>query len=75
MQFDSFAIFLIICLSIACVPLKAETPKRKKDLMDYNDADLERLFEQWEEQVRRLYSKFTFLNKQKKKHIFRMKTN
>ncbi|XP_030622097.1 LRP chaperone MESD [Chanos chanos] len=36
---------LILIFSIACADTK---PKKKKDIRDYNDADMARLLEQWE---------------------------
>uniref|UniRef100_A0A8C6UUY3 LRP chaperone MESD n=1 Tax=Neogobius melanostomus TaxID=47308 RepID=A0A8C6UUY3_9GOBI len=42
---------LLLCTALLCV-LAAENkekPKKKKDIRDYNDADMARLLEQWEE--------------------------
>ena len=40
------SIFLIF-LSSSLIPAE-EKPKKKKDIRDFNDADLDRLFDEWE---------------------------
>lgn len=43
-------VVLLLCTNLLCV-LAAESkekPKKKKDIRDYNDADMARLLEQWE---------------------------
>ncbi|XP_059153101.1 LDLR chaperone boca-like [Physella acuta] len=51
-------IFLIILINVCCAKKSKESKKasdggsekwKKKDVRDYNDADIERLFEQWED--------------------------
>ncbi|KAI1889714.1 hypothetical protein AGOR_G00165790 [Albula goreensis] len=43
---------LLLCLSLICVLAandgKDNKPKKKKDIRDYNDADMARLLEEWE---------------------------
>ncbi|XP_051757238.1 LRP chaperone MESD [Ctenopharyngodon idella] len=41
----SVLLFLILFISIHCTETK---PKKKKDIRDYNDADMARLLEEWE---------------------------
>ncbi|TKS70346.1 LDLR chaperone MESD [Collichthys lucidus] len=44
------AVLLLLCGSLLCVSAtdSKEKPKKKKDIRDYNDADMARLLEQWE---------------------------
>lgn len=48
-----FVILLMFALCTSCVFCKKKTKEKpdwaKKDVRDYNDADLERLYDQWEE--------------------------
>lgn len=41
---------LLLCTYLLCVSAtdSKEKPKKKKDIRDYNDADMARLLEQWE---------------------------
>ena len=39
---------LLTCL-LVCLTLTSRTASKKKDIRDYTDADMERLYEQWEE--------------------------
>ncbi|KAK9971338.1 hypothetical protein ABG768_024710 [Culter alburnus] len=41
----SVLLFLILFISVHCTETK---PKKKKDIRDYNDADMARLLEEWE---------------------------
>ncbi|KAE8297656.1 LRP chaperone MESD [Larimichthys crocea] len=45
------AVLLLLCGSLLCVSAadSKEKPRKKKDIRDYNDADMARLLEQWEE--------------------------
>lgn len=42
---------LLLCSALLCVSAaeNKDKPKKKKDIRDYNDADMARLLEQWEE--------------------------
>lgn len=43
---------MLLCLALICVLAlsndKSKKPKKKKDIRDYNDADMARLLEEWE---------------------------
>ncbi|MBN3288059.1 MESD protein, partial [Polyodon spathula] len=45
-------LLLMLCLTIFCIAtandVKNQKPKKKKDIRDYNDADMARLLEEWE---------------------------
>lgn len=41
-------VLFIFAISILIVQCKDTKPKKKKDIRDYNDADMARLLEQWE---------------------------
>ncbi|XP_063045006.1 LRP chaperone MESD [Engraulis encrasicolus] len=45
----SNVVLLIFVISLITVQCKDDKPKKKKDIRDYNDADMARLLEQWEE--------------------------
>ncbi|XP_072321635.1 LRP chaperone MESD [Eucyclogobius newberryi] len=44
-------LMLLLCAALLCVSAaeNKDKPKKKKDIRDYNDADMARLLEQWEE--------------------------
>lgn len=44
---------LLLCTGLLCVLVSSskDAPKKKKDIRDYNDADMARLLEQWEVRV------------------------
>lgn len=51
-QCMSLAVILLICSSLSLAKKYKDEEKpdwAKKDIRDYNDADLERLYDQWEE--------------------------
>lgn len=50
MAWRSAALFLCLCLlTFSFAEGEEKKPKKKKDIRDYNDADMARLLEQWEE--------------------------
>ncbi|XP_020792746.1 LRP chaperone MESD [Boleophthalmus pectinirostris] len=44
-----FALLLCTVFVFVCAAENQDKPKKKKDIRDYNDADMARLLEQWEE--------------------------
>ncbi|XP_047437526.1 LRP chaperone MESD [Mugil cephalus] len=48
--FRSRCALLLLCTALLCVLASGskDAPKKKKDIRDYNDADMARLLEQWE---------------------------
>lgn len=55
----SVLLFVVFILSVHC---SNSNPKKKKDIRDYNDADMAKLLEQWE--VIRIERRRTFLQRQ-----------
>lgn len=51
-------LFVVFILSVHC---SNSNPKKKKDIRDYNDADMAKLLEQWE--VIRIERRRTFLQR------------
>ncbi|KAM6950416.1 LRP chaperone MESD [Lycodopsis pacificus] len=50
-RWKSVTVVLLLCTHLLCILAtdNKEKPKKKKDIRDYNDADMARLLEQWEE--------------------------
>lgn len=42
-------IFIIQLIIVSAICVDNSKPKKKKDVRDFNDADIEKLFEEWEE--------------------------
>uniref|UniRef100_A0A1A8RGA1 LRP chaperone MESD n=3 Tax=Nothobranchius TaxID=28779 RepID=A0A1A8RGA1_9TELE len=49
-EFKLGVVIILLCSCLLCISaLDAKTKPKKKDIRDYNDADMARLLEQWEE--------------------------
>jgi hypothetical protein len=66
------AVFLCLSVILPHSILADEKPKKKKDITDYTDADLERLYEEWEVANIQVFHVSTYVNFRKMKNHYQM---